>query len=203
MGLGKALKKATGGIAGATLGMGGGLGKMFGGQTFLNPADPMAKDLKALGAEGIKLQKEGLKQLKSEDPTAGIRSDVTREEKLARRAGEDAKMRAQQRAASQGLAGTSIGQGAIQQADRATAEKMGDIRGSIGGRLRDAKASHASKLMSAGRGLIKQRGPIQMEDKKTRRKGVLGTLLGAGAGAFLGGPQGAQMGASLGGMLDR
>ena len=171
----------------------GSLGNLLRGKQVTDPASPLAGDIRALQAEGIGLQKEGLKALK--DPSAGLGAQIAREQKGIRAAGEDAQRRNQALIAQRGLGRSSIGTSMQNQAFQNTANQLAANKASFGERLRGRQLEGlqaGSQLTAAA--------PIRMQ-AKTRRVGGIGQLLGTGLGAAFGGAAGAQIGGGIGGAL--
>jgi hypothetical protein len=172
------------------------MGEILGGKTKTYKADPLAAQAKRLGGIGLNMQEDALRKL---GDTKGLASaEIARRERGARAGGEDQMRRARQMSAQRGLGGTSIGLAMESQAAQRAGENMQAIRAQRG----NMERGFAQENLAAGRGAFKQMGPIQMNERKIKSKGIGGALLSAGGaaiGGMYGGAAGAKVGSSIGG----
>jgi len=158
--------------------------------------DPDLQETVLKGREAQRGALDKISALSSEDPTQMIRSQIEREKTGVTAGVGDLTRKLQEIRAQRGLGSSSVGLGQIRQAKTQAAEKLGQIEGTFGERLRNLRRQQATDLLTSANQVLGTQGAFRKQQiKKTQG---LAPGIGAVLGGIFGGPAGAQAGAGAG-----
>lgn len=179
-----------------------GLGDLLGGKKTTIKADPLAKDINALGKQGIGYMSSAANNLNEKIYNQGdnyVENQIALENNAIRGAAQDAQRRTKQLIAQRGMGMSSIGLGTEVNQAKQLNEKLALNKASGMERLRGLYGDQIN-MGNQLFGVKSSQGPIQMTNTTYRTGGIAG-LIGAGVGAYYGGAGGAQAGMAAGNAL--
>lgn len=195
--VGVALGTKVGSDMGAS-GLTSGVKGLLFGKDQVQKADDIAQYLKETQLRASQAQRGGLESLMAQNPAQAAQAQISGQVNAERANLEDQRRAIQQNIARRGLQNTSVGLGALLGAEKTAGKNISNLLAS----QPLAERQFANELINAGANVSRaQNVPIRFEDEVTRKQGLaglLGTLGGAGVGAFFGGPMGAAAGAQVG-----